>query len=226
MTDAPEVEVRLPIRVRRTIEGGGEMSALMLVYCEARRRSISLDECTDCLDCEGVHVDPLEDDSYVTCRRSGIFPAVVTVESRAADPAGDETPVHAVMGRRVICVAPDTQTSLLRDLLLERGLTGAPVIDSEGTVVGFVSRADLLRGTWPSAPTTVGEIMTPLAVTVSETASLAEASALMALEGVHRLPVVNNASSGKVVGVISALDVLGWFARRCGYLRHDPRQIN
>ena len=67
--------------------------------------------------------------------------------------------------------------------------------------------------------TTAGEIMTPLAVTVSETATIAEASALMALEGVHRLPVVNNAMSGRVVGVVSALDVLGWLARRSGYLR-------
>ncbi len=225
MTEAPELEVRLPIRVRRTIDGGGEMSALMLVYCERRRRSITLDDCAECQDCDGVHVDPLEENSYVTCRRSGLFTSATTLEEQAA-PNGDRTPVHAVMGRRVICVAPDTQTALLRDILLERGLTGAPVVDTAGTVIGFVSRADLLRSTWPSVPTTVGEIMTPLAVTVSETASLAEASALMALEGVHRLPVVNNAMSGKVVGVISALDVLGWFARRCGYLRHEPRDAS
>lgn len=220
MSDSPN-EVRLPIRVRRTIDGGGEMAAAMLVYCERRRRSIPLDDCTECDECESVRIDPLEEDSWVTCRRSGIFPAG-TLEEQAA-PNGDRTPVHVVMGRRVVCVAPDTQTSMLRDILLERGLTGAPVVDPAGIVVGFVSRADLLRSAWPAPGGVVAEIMTPLAVTVSETSSLAEASAMMALEGVHRLPVVNNASSGKVVGVISALDVLGWLARRCGYLRHEAR---
>ena len=205
--DTPATEARLPIRVRRTIDGDGEMTAVLLVHCEARGRSVLLDECTECEACEAVHIDPLEEESWIACRRVA-----------AADGSGEmeRTPVIAIMGRRVICVAPETSTALLRDLLLERGLTGAPVVNGDGGVLGFVSRADLLRS---QAPATAGEIMTPLAVTVSEGASIAEASALMALEGVHRLPVVNDAMSGKVVGTISALDVLGWFARRCGYLR-------
>ena len=217
MPASAETQARLPIRVRRTIDGDGEMSAVLLVHCEVRRRSVSLDDCTDCEDCESVHIDPLEEDSWVTCNRIAEGPAQ-TVEDRVA-PEADRTSVVSIMGRRVICVAPQTSTALLRDLLLERGLTGAPVVNMDGTVAGFVSRADLLR----SQASTVGEIMTPLAVTVSESASIAEASALMALEGVCRLPVVNNAMSGKVVGVVSTLDVLGWLARRCGYLRHKTK---
>ncbi len=225
MSDALETQVRLPIRVRRTIDGDGEMSAVLLVHCEARKRSVVLDECTECDDCESVHIDPLEEDSWVTCRRVGPFPAGPTVEE-AAVPEGDRTAVASIMARRVVCVAPETSTALVRDLLLERGLTGAPVVNPDGTVVGFVSRADLLRSQPSDGSVSVAQIMTPLAVTVSETASIAEASAMMALEGVHRLPVVNNAMSGKVVGVVSALDVLGWFARRCGYLRHGMRSGN
>lgn len=221
MAETAETQVRLPIRVRRTIDGDGEITATMLVHCEARRRSVLLDECTDCEDCESVHIDPLEEDSWITCSRVAPFEGATIEESIAPD--GERTPVVSIMGKRVICVAPETSTTLLRDLLLERGLTGAPVVQTDGTVVGFVSRADLLRNQWPGGAATVGQIMTPLAVTVSETASIAEASALMALEGVHRLPVVNNAMSGKVVGVVSALDVLGWIARRCGYLRHGAR---
>jgi CBS domain-containing protein len=48
----------------------------------------------------------------------------------------------------------------------------------------------------------------------------------MSLEGVDRLPVVNNAMSGKVVGVVSALDVLTWFARLSGYPRQAQRAGN
>ncbi len=217
-----EMETRLPVRVRRTIDGNGEISAVMLVYCESRRHSVPLDECTECDHCETVHIDPLEEDSWVMCARGVPFPSTTAV----AEANGDQVPVASVMSRRVICVAPETQTSIVRELLLERGVTGAPVVDASSTVVGFVSRADLLRNKWPAPAMKVAQIMTPLAVTVSETASIAEASALMALEGVHRLPVVNNASAGKVVGVISALDVLRWYARRCGYLRDGLRTGN
>ncbi len=210
---AAQTEVRLPIRVRRTVDGDGEVTAVLLVHCEARNRSVLLDECTECEDCEAVHVDPMEEDSWVVCRRVGALEGAAVEEI-------EHTSVVSIMGRRVLCVSPATSTALRRDLVLERGLTGAPVVNPDGTVVGFVSRADLLRD---PRPATAEEIMTPLAVTVSETASVAEASALMALEGVHRLPVVNDAMSGKVVGVISALDVLGWLARRCGYLRQGAR---
>jgi CBS domain-containing protein len=225
MRHPPLTEVRLPIRVRRTIDGAGEMTATMLVHCEGRRRSIPLDECSVCDECVAVHVDPLEEDSYVTCSKSGAFGMEDTVEERAVVD-GDRTHVWSVMARRLVCVLPDAKTDLLRDILLERGVTGAPVVDPRGTVLGFVSRADILRGAWPAPSAVVSEIMTPLAVTVSESASLAEASALMALEGIHLLPVVNNAAAGNVVGVISALDVLRWFARKCGYLRQDLQSGN
>src|SRR5512140_557956 len=220
MRQPPATEVRLPIRVRRTIDGSGEMTATMLVHCDARRRSVPLEDCSVCDDCASVHVDPLEEEPYVTCRKGPIFAMEDTVEERAV-PDGDRTRVWSVMAKRLVCVLPDAKTDLLRDILLERGATGAPVVDPRGTVIGFVSRADILRGTWPAPSAMVGEIMTPLAVTVSESASLAEASALMALEGIHLLPVVNNAAAGNVVGVISALDVLRWFARKCGYLRQE-----
>jgi len=216
------IEARLPVRVRRTIDGNGEISAAMLVYCESRRRSIPLDDCSECDQCEMVHIDPLEEDSWVTCTRGGAFPS----PSALAELDGDQVPVASVMSRRAVCVAPETRTSLVRELLLERGMTGAPVVDSLGTVVGFVSRADLLRNRWPAPSLTASQIMTPLAVTVSETASVAEASAMMALEGVHRLPVVNSASSGKVVGVVSAVDILRWYAGRLGYLREGLRTGN
>ena len=222
MSEALQMESRLPIRVRRTIDGNGEISAVMLVYCEARLRSVPLDECTECDHCETVRIDPLEEDSWVICTRGASFPSPFAV----AEASGDQVPVATIMERRVICVTVDTQTSIVRELLLERGLTGAPVVDACGTVVGFVSRSDLLRNRWPAPPVTVAHIMTPLALTVTETSSIAEASATMALEGVHRLPVVSNAGTKKVVGVVSALDILRWFAKRHGYLREGLRTGN
>ena len=57
--------------------------------------------------------------------------------------------------------------------------------------------------------------MTPVAFTLEETAPLAYAAALMATEGVHRLPVV--ALDGKVVGILSSMDVLRWMAEASGF---------
>ena len=222
MADPVQIENRLPVRVRRTIDGNGEIAAVLLVYCESRRRSILLEDCTDCDECETVHIDPMEEDSWVICAKGSGIPAPSTI----AEADGGGTPVASVMSRRVVCVSPETQTSIVRELLLERGMTGAPVVDALGTVIGFISRADLLRNRWPAPPTTASQIMTPRPLTISEAASIAEASAVMALEGVHRLPVVNNAKSGKVVGVISAVDILRWYARRCGYLREGLRTGN
>ncbi|GMV43922.1 MAG: hypothetical protein AMXMBFR64_56380 [Myxococcales bacterium] len=69
--------------------------------------------------------------------------------------------------------------------------------------------------------TTVGDIMTPLVFSVPETATVAEASALMAYEGVHRLVVVSK--ENRVAGIISSMDVLRWVARQSGYvLPLDP----
>ncbi|HTO99378.1 MAG TPA: CBS domain-containing protein [Myxococcales bacterium] len=222
MPEPLPMESRLPVRVRRTIDGNGEITAILLVYCQSRGRSILLDDCADCDQCEAVHIDPQEEDSWVACSRVPEFPT----HGQIKEAEGDDVPVATVMSRRVVCVSPDTQTSLVRELLLERGITGAPVVDDLGAVLGFVSRADLLRNRWPSPSSLVSQIMTPMAVTISETATVAQASATMALEGVHRLPVVNTATSGKVVGVISALDILRWYAGRCGYLREGLRTGN
>ena len=45
----------------------------------------------------------------------------------------------------------------------------------------------------------------------------------MAYEGVHRLPVIDDAR--RVVGLVSSLDVLHWLGQRAGYLmrRESPR---
>ncbi len=62
----------------------------------------------------------------------------------------------------------------------------------------------------------VAEVMTPMAFTLSENAPLAQAAALMAFEGVHRVPVVSE--DGRVAGIVTGLDVLRWMAQQDGYL--------
>jgi CBS domain-containing protein len=50
-----------------------------------------------------------------------------------------------VMTTEVITVDPDTSVQALARLLSERGISGAPVVDSENRLVGIVSEGDLLH---------------------------------------------------------------------------------
>lgn len=63
----------------------------------------------------------------------------------------------------------------------------------------------------------VREIMTPVTYSLRPSTSLAQAAALMAFEGVHRLPIVTEVT-GEVVGVLSSLDILRWLGESNGYL--------
>lgn len=132
----------------------------------------------------------------------------------------EEARVGDVMTRAVICVRKEVPVRKLLSLLLEHGIGGAPVVDDAGVAVGVVSKTDVLQAVDAGrdlATTTVDDVMTPLAFTLREDALLARAAALMAAEGIHRLPVV--AHGGGVVGIVTPLDVTRWLATTAGSRR-------
>ena len=159
---------------------------------------------------------------------------------------GDRIPVSAIMTSDVICVQKDLSVEALTTLLLERGFSGAPVVDANGCPIGLVSKTDLVRERHDDggleereplcvcggggveyelgpgfhavqiARATVADIMMPIVFAVPENATVAKAAALMVFEGVHRVPVVS--SGGQVVGVLSSLDILRWLAEHAGWL--------
>ncbi len=130
----------------------------------------------------------------------------------------DETFVNAVMVRDVVCVARDLPISNLEDLLVQLGISGAPVTDDDGRPVGMISKTDLVaahRRGGLTAETRVGDLMMPMTFSVGTDETLAKTAGLMAFEGLHRVPVVNR--DGRVIGLVAALDVLRWMARESGY---------
>ena len=58
--------------------------------------------------------------------------------------------------------------------------------------------------------------MTRAALTVPETAPIAQAAALMAARDIHRLTAVSD--YGRVVGTVTSSDIVRWVARRGGHL--------
>ncbi|NUR88281.1 MAG: CBS domain-containing protein, partial [Nonomuraea sp.] len=123
-----------------------------------------------------------------------------------------------------------------------RGVSGLPVVDGDGRVVGVVSESDLLtkeefkevyRGEGYQPPVrarlrrsmgsegsayrkakgeTAGELMTAPACTTTPDAPVVLAARLMDRHGIKRLPVVDD--SGRLVGIVSRRDLLKVFLRR------------
>jgi CBS domain-containing protein len=156
--------------------------------------------------------------------------------------AAQAAPVTAAMVRTVVCVDPEMGVAELMRLFVEQGISGAPVVDADGRSVGVVSKTDIVRELCENPDAArlgmtgagdldaasglefplehyprrrVRHIMTPLAIFVDETASIARAAAIMAYERVHRVLVVDRAA--RVVGLVSTIDVLRWLARHDGY---------
>ena len=128
-----------------------------------------------------------------------------------------DAPVTEVMSRRVTCVRPEMDAAEARGRILERGVSGAPVVDHWGRVVGMLSRSDLVEHevTSEAGLRRVEDIMMPLVFSLPPEATVAQAAALMAYEGVHRIVIVDR--GGYLVGLVSSLDVARWLGRRGGF---------
>ncbi|HEY1585338.1 MAG TPA: CBS domain-containing protein, partial [Polyangia bacterium] len=127
---------------------------------------------------------------------------------------GDRTPVRDIMTADVWCARDDLPLVKLRDLLAERRFSGVPVVDGAGRCVGVVSIADLTRSNAGDAR--VRDVMARLTFVLPDDASVSQAAALMALEHVHRIPIITD--DGRVAGIVSSIDILAWLSRHDGYV--------
>jgi CBS-domain-containing membrane protein len=139
--------------------------------------------------------------------------------------------VRDVMTRDVDSVRTATPFKSVVWTLVSRVISGAPVLDCDGVVIGVVTEADLLpkechekpARRWPfgsrrrrsrarkAKALTAGELMSAPAVTIEAGATIPLAAATLARHSVKRLPVVD--SAGRLVGVVSRQDVLRAFLR-------------
>jgi CBS domain-containing protein len=140
--------------------------------------------------------------------------------------------IEQVMTRDVISVSPDTPLKEVARMLTSNRISGLPVCEADGTVVGVVSELDILRkeqGVLAGAATTTsrlrpranqadrraqartaGEAMTAPAVTIEPRATVAEAARLMVSLKVNRLPVLDESA---LVGIVTRADLIRAFER-------------
>jgi CBS domain-containing protein/rubredoxin len=121
-----------------------------------------------------------------------------------------------VMTPDPLTLRPDTSVHEAAQVLSEHRISGAPVVDDNGSIVGIVSEFDLIA----RSGALVRDVMTREVVTVAETAPLDRVRAILVTRRLKRVPVT---SDGRLVGLISRADLVRelayrWRCQRCGNL--------
>jgi CBS domain-containing protein len=154
--------------------------------------------------------------------------------------------VRDAMTRSVLTVPLVAPLGEVARILVENKISGVPVVDVDGTVLGVVSEADLLvkeqgaeairhrplaRFLGESRNTraqiakleaiTAAEAMTSPAVTITSGRPIHEAAAIMTARRVNRLPVVDD---GRLVGIVSRADLVRAYVRSDDELTRFIRQ--
>jgi CBS domain-containing protein len=128
-------------------------------------------------------------------------------EARAGRTVGE------IMTRDPIVIRADAPLSEVARLLDRHHISGLPVVDGSGALVGVVSHTDLLRAratehlwaNWPGLA--VRHLMTSPALSVGAGTTIGEAARLMERERVHRLVIVGE--DGRTpIGIISTADLV------------------
>lgn len=140
-----------------------------------------------------------------------------------------EVTAAEIMTRDVVTVSAETPLAAVAAAMGDRGISGVPVLDHNGRVVGIISEKDFLsrmgvtgnqnfmtlvahclasKGcvALPIKQQLARDIMTAPAITVTRQTPVEEIAALFASRRVNRAPVVD--AEGKILGIVSRGDLL------------------
>jgi len=144
-----------------------------------------------------------------------------------------KTTAADIMTREVITVDPEMDVEAFGRLLSERRISGAPVVDAEGRLVGIVTEMDLIRQNArlhiPTvfrifdaaivfekpgrireeirrmAATRVGELCTRDVITIGPATTVPEIATIMSERKVHLLPVIEDE---RIAGIVGKADLV------------------
>jgi CBS domain-containing protein len=152
--------------------------------------------------------------------------------------------VKDLMTTKVLTVRSSTQLKDAAALLTKHRISGLPVVDGEGRVLGVLSEGDILyKETGATdkpgffdrllavppigldlklAARTVGEAMSAPALTIGPRRPVTEAATVMIEEGVNRLPVIDDEE--RLIGIITRADLVRAFVRSDAEIEQEIRE--
>ncbi|HEX6543208.1 MAG TPA: CBS domain-containing protein [Ktedonobacterales bacterium] len=123
-----------------------------------------------------------------------------------------------IMTSHVISIPPTATIREAADLLASHRISGMPVVDKSGRMVGLVTEADLIS----KHGRTVADIMSTRVVSVRDTTHVDEIAQLLTSNHYKRVPVMHEEN---LVGIVSRADIVRMMASRwacsvCGAVEH------
>ncbi|WP_293387397.1 CBS domain-containing protein [Nevskia sp.] len=129
----------------------------------------------------------------------------------------DSVKVRDYMTTKLVTFRPDMEVMHAVHTLVEKGISGAPVVDAKGNLVGILSQRDCLEVALTAAQDTciagpVAQYMSEKPVTVDPETNLTQLATMFTTAPFRRYPVIEN---GQLVGQISRSDVLRAISHMC-----------
>jgi CBS domain-containing protein len=148
--------------------------------------------------------------------------------------------ISQIMTSEVTAVTPDTPLKDVAAVLIERRISGVPVVEGE-RLLGIVSETDIVRkagsaqtpasllerllrpdsSNRPSVARVAADVMTSPAVTIDAWRPVAAAAALMTDQRINRLPVTED---GRLVGIVTRSDLVRAFTRGDEEIEREVRE--
>jgi len=120
--------------------------------------------------------------------------------------------VKDYMKRKLITFSPDQNINDVMETILKQRITGGPVTDENGNLIGIISDTDLMHvigdsryHNMPIGDRTVADYMSKQVSTIDAEADIFDAAARFLKTGHRRFPVIEE---GKLIGQISRMDVI------------------
>ena len=120
--------------------------------------------------------------------------------------------VSDYMSTKLITFSPDQSMDEVIEALLKYKISGGPVVDDQGNLVGVISEGDcmkeVVRGKYNNMPNLSGKVsehMTTQVISIGPDTNIFDAAGMFLEKRIRRFPVVN---MGKLVGQISQKDIM------------------
>jgi len=115
--------------------------------------------------------------------------------------------VKDIMTDRVVVAGPETTIDEIVSLLLDHQVSGLPVVDDDGLLLGVITEIDIISLVYESYDNTtiVSDYMTRDVLTLDAEASLDDVASIFCKKTIRRIPIVRE---GRLIGIVSRRDLI------------------